>query len=99
MYYYKIHESRAGYLIAACDKSVCGKTLKQGDLEFYVNPRFYKEKEASEAQLKKLFACSTSANIVGKKIVKFAIEIGLIDKSGVINIDGIPHAQMVVMNM
>ena len=49
MFYYKIHEGRAGYLLAACDKSICGKKLDNKGVEFYVNPRFYKDKEATKA--------------------------------------------------
>lgn len=99
MFYYKIHESHAGYLLAACDKSVCGKTLESKDMEFFVNPRFYKDKSATKANMKKLFKIVSSANIVGKNIIKLAIELGLIDKSGVIQIQGIPHAQVVVVSV
>jgi uncharacterized protein len=94
-FYYKIHESHAGYLLAVCDASVCGKKLETKELEFHVNPRFYKDKEATPAQIKKLFAVSSSANIVGKNIVKLAKDLGLIEKENIIDIAGIPHAQLV----
>ena len=96
MFYYKIHESHAGYLLAACDKSVCGKKFKSKETEFFVNPRFYKDKTATESQMRKLFRVPSSANLVGKNIVHLAIDIGLIDKENVIKIQGIPHAQMIV---
>jgi uncharacterized protein len=98
-FYYKIHESHAGYLLAACDASVCGKKLETKELEFHVNPRFYKDKEATPAQMKKLFAISSSANIVGKNIVQLAKELGLINEENTINIAGVPHAQLVVVKL
>lgn len=97
MFYYKLHESKAGYLLAACDKSVCGKKLKNKGIEFYVNPRFYKSKEANKTQMIDLFKASSSANLVGKKIVQLAIDVGLVDEENITHIDGIPHAQMVVV--
>jgi uncharacterized protein len=98
-FYYKIHESPAGYLLAACDASICGKKLETEDLEFHVNPRFYKDKEATPAQMKKQFAISSSANIVGKNIVQLATELGLISKENVVMIAGVPHAQLVVVKL
>ncbi|MBT3940874.1 DUF424 family protein [Candidatus Woesearchaeota archaeon] len=99
MFYYKIHESHAGYLIAACDKSICGKTLKSKGLEFHVNPRFYKDKTASPTQMKKLLQIASSANLIGKDVVQLAVDLGLIDKENVIKIQGIPHAQVVVVQL
>jgi uncharacterized protein len=96
MFYYKVHESHAGYLLAACDKSICGKKLKGKETAFHVNPRFYKDKTATKAKMKKLFRVPSSANLVGKNIVQLAIDMGLVDKKNVIKIQGIPHAQMVV---
>jgi uncharacterized protein len=98
-FYYKIHESQAGYLLAACDASICGKKLAEGDLEFFVNPRFYKDKQASSAQIKKQFAVSSSANIVGKNIVQLAKDLGLIKKENIVIVAGIPHAQLVVVKL
>ena len=99
MFYYKIHESHAGYLIAACDKSVCDKKLKSKDLEFHVNPRFYKDKEATKAKMRQLFKIASSANLVGKNIVQLAVDFGLIDKGNVIKIQGVPHAQAIVIRL
>jgi uncharacterized protein len=99
MFYYKLHESHAGYLLAVCDKSICGKKLKGKKMEFFVDPRFYKDKTATKSQMKKLFRAPSSANLVGKNIVQLAIDMGLIDKENVINIQGIPHAQMIVASL
>jgi uncharacterized protein len=97
-FYYKIHESHAGYLLAACDATICGKKLSKGDLEFFVNPRFYKDKIATPAQIKKQFAISSSANIVGKNIVQLAKDLGIIEEKQIVMIAGVPHAQLVVVN-
>jgi len=97
-FYYKLHESHAGYLLAACDKSVCGKNLK-GKTEFFVNPRFYKDKEATEAKMKGLFKACSSANLIGKNIVQLATDLGLVDKENIKTFDDIPFAIVVVVNI
>jgi uncharacterized protein len=99
MFYYKIHESHAGYLLAACDKDVCGKTLKSKDMEFFVNPRFYRDKSATKAGMKKIFRVASAANLVGKDIINLAIELNAVDKDSIIKIQGVPHAQIVVVSV
>jgi hypothetical protein len=39
------------------------------------------------------------ANLVGKKIIKAAIKHGLIDPGAVIQIDGIPHVQIMKLDL
>ena len=97
MFYYKIHESHAGYLLAACDKSICGKTLKDKNMEFFVNPRFYKDEEATKAKMKKIFNIASSANLIGKNIIQLALDLNAVDENNIIKINGIPHAQVVVI--
>ena len=43
MFFYKIHKTEFGTLIAVCDESLSGETLKDKKLEIFVNPRFYGE--------------------------------------------------------
>ncbi len=95
--YCKVHESEYGMLVAACDDSVQGKTLKDKDIEFFVNPRFYGEKKISEKKLAKLLAHCYSANLVGKKVVGLAQELTLVNKKNIVMIKKIPHAQAFVV--
>ncbi len=97
MIFYKQHSERNGVLIAACDEDICGKTLTEGELEFFVNPRFYKDKSVTEKQLIGLLKHCTSANLVGEKAVRAGIKAEIVDESCIKKIAGIPHAQFVLM--
>ena len=99
MIFYKIYERRNGILVAACDEDICGKTLKSGEIEFHVNPRFYKDKKASKEELIKLLRSTMSVNLVGKDAVDCGVRAGLVSKDNIIKIKGVPHAQAVVMDI
>ena len=36
-------------IVALCDKELIGKTLKDGEIDLWVNPRFYEGDEVSES--------------------------------------------------
>jgi hypothetical protein len=99
MIFYKQHAERNGVLIAACDEDICGKTLNEGELEFFVNPRFYKEKRVTEKQLIGLLRSCSSANLVGEKAVSAGIKAGIVDEISIKKIAGIPHAQFVMIRI
>ena len=91
--YLKIHESRDGRIIAACDKALVGKILREGkrilDLKKYKN--FYIGKETSEKELEEALKNFTSVNLVGEKVVGIAIRMNLAKKGDVLHIAGIPY--------
>lgn len=97
--YYKLHEGKYGMLLAVCDKDVCGKTLKdmKTHLEFFVNPRFYRDQVGDGKKVKELLSQSVDANLVGKKAVQIGLDLGLIEKENIIKIAGVPHAIFSIM--
>ncbi len=96
MFFYKIHETKFGTLIAACDKELSGKTLKDKNIEVFVNPRFYGGEEIGE-EILNLVKQSKDGNVIGKKIVKLLLKNNIISKKSVIKIEGIPHAQFAIL--
>lgn len=94
--FYKTYESRAGIVLAVCDENICGKTLGK---DFFVNPRFYKGEKANKKRIIELLRSSYSANLIGKQAVNAGIEVGAVDKESIVEIDGVPHAQVVIMNI
>ena len=82
-------------LLAACDVELLGKTLKEGKIVFHVNEKFYKGTKVTVEEAVELMKQCTIVNMVGKKIVKKAIEAGLVHPEAVLLIEGIPHAQIV----
>jgi len=82
-------------LIGACDEELVGKKFEEGKYQIDVRADFYDGEKITAELLKKFLKDATIANLVGKKTVQCAIDLGLIDPSCVIKIKGIPHAQMV----
>jgi hypothetical protein len=78
-----------------CDVNVLGKTLKQGKIVFHIREEFYKGSLVSLEEAIDLIQQSTIVNMVGRKIVKKALEKGLVHPDAVLEIEGIPHAQIV----
>ncbi|WP_456369001.1 DUF424 domain-containing protein [Thermococcus sp.] len=94
MIYIKIYRVQGEVLLAACDEELVGKTFREGDLKLEVKERFYKGKLVSEDQLEQLLEEATIANLTGERCVSKAIELGYVDPSRVLRIQGVPHAQM-----
>ena len=84
-------------LVAVCDIELLGKTLKGGDCPFVVSERFYGGNPATLEEALEAMEKATICNIVGKKIVKAAIDSGLVQEAAVIYFGEIPHAQTVHM--
>jgi len=95
--YLKIHETKDGNIVAACDKELIGKVIedKNGvciDLDKYRN--FYTGKIVGEEELAKALRNFSSVNLVGKKVVAVAVKEGLIDENDIRYINTIPYIQI-----
>lgn len=84
-----------GYvLLAVCDCELLGKTLREGKIVFKIKDEFYKGKKATVDEAMGLINNSTIVNLVGKCCVEKAIEEGYVHPEAVLNIEGVPHAQI-----
>jgi hypothetical protein len=92
-----VYRVKGEIVVAVCDSELVGKTFKEGDLKIEVKESFYGEREVDEEEVKKALRIATIANITGKRAVKLAIEMGLIDEDNVLKIGECWHAQMVIL--
>ena len=91
----KIHKSYR-WVVAVCDKDVFGRKLIEDKRVLDVSGEFFKgeimsEKEATE----KILWCNdedATFNFVGEKSVGIAKKLGLVREEGVVFIDGVPFA-------
>ncbi len=84
-------------LLATCDAELLGKILREGKIVFEIHEQFYKGPKMTVEEVIDLMEQSTIVNMVGHKIVKKAIEKGLVHPDAVLKISGVPHAQIVKM--
>ena len=82
-------------LLAICDCEVLGKTLREGKIVFHIKDEFYNGGKVSLDEAVSMINNATIVNMVGKKCVEKAIEKGYVHPDAVLNIEGIPHAQIV----
>ena len=82
-------------LLAICDSDLLGKTLKEGKIVFHVKDEFYNGGKVSLEEAVNMIENSTIVNLVGKNCIEKAILKGYIHPEAVLQISGVPHAQIV----
>ncbi len=97
MFFVKIHKKLGREVLAICDEDILGKTLDEGNIHFEIKADFYKGEKVTEAQVKVLLKDSPNYNLIGKEIIRIAIDLGVIEKENIIKIKSIPHAQGLII--
>jgi hypothetical protein len=82
-------------LLAICDVEVLGRTLRNEKIVFRVKEDFYKGRKVNLEEAVCMIENCSIVNMVGRNIVKRAIEKGFVHPEAVLNIDDVPHAQIV----
>ncbi|HXX87629.1 MAG TPA: DUF424 family protein [Candidatus Acidoferrum sp.] len=82
-------------ILAICDVEMLGKTLRDGKIVFCVKKEFYGGARVNVDEAICMIETCTIVNMVGKNVVNKAIERGYVHPDAVLNIKGVPHAQIV----
>jgi hypothetical protein len=84
-------------LIAAADAELVGRVFREPErgLRLEVSESFYGTVEVGEETLRHRLSSGTILNLVGERTIGVAREMGLVGDRGVIEIGGVPHAQVV----
>ena len=91
----KVHSSPgAGDIVAVCDRELLNTTISHGNLSVKISEAFYGNCPASEEMVRDALKKGGNINLMGKRSVSIAIDMGLITHSGCIMIGDIPHAQV-----
>ena len=93
--YIKIHKAYR-LIVALADSDLIGKRFEEGIRQLEVNPNFFKGEEKTKQEIikiiKKMKEEDAIFNIVGKESVRIALESGIIREHGIIKIQGVPVA-------
>lgn len=84
-------------LLAICDAELLGEKLQDAGIVFTVREDFYKGLRMDVDEAVNLISQCTIVNMVGRNIVKKAKERGFVHPEAILNISGVPHAQIVKM--
>lgn len=93
--YIKLRKIGGNVLLAVCDAEILGRTLREGKIVFRITEEFYRGAKVTIEEAVAMIENSTIVNLVGKNIVGKAIESGYVHPEAVLNIEGVPHAQIV----
>ena len=92
---FKVHESYRS-VVSVCDKDVYGRRLKDGDRVLDLTGPFFDGDVLGEDEVREKIAdCvkeDATFNIVGEDSVALARSMGLVKDEGVIEIEGVPFA-------
>jgi hypothetical protein len=72
-----------------------GREFREGNLRLHIHEGFYGVDGVDALEVVRQLAACTIANLVGVDVVTLAIRHGFVHPDNVLDIDGIPHAQMV----
>lgn len=84
-------------LLAACDPEFLDTKHREGRLRLDVPSGFYDGLRVDEEGLRAYLGSCTVANLVGPRTVEVAIAMGLVESVHVMTVEGVPHAQMMIL--
>ncbi|MDH3353504.1 MAG: DUF424 family protein [Nanoarchaeota archaeon] len=91
----KVHESYR-WVVAVCDKDIYGRKLVDGNRVLDLSGEFFNGDEmGKEEASREIIRCDkedATFNFVGEKSVGIAKKLGLVEDEGVIMIEGVPFA-------
>ncbi|OGS42511.1 MAG: hypothetical protein A3K67_07495 [Euryarchaeota archaeon RBG_16_62_10] len=93
----KVYRQGQEMVVAACDSDILGKTFRSKDIKIHVSEGFYKGDDGDEELLINRLEMATILNLVGRRTVDIAVRHGFVDPACVLEIGGVPHAQMARM--
>ena len=93
----KIHVRGDERLLAACDEELLGMAFSEGEMRLRVSEAFYKGETITEEILRERMRSVTILNLIGERAVSVAVELGFVSRDSTIIVDGVMHAQAVVL--
>lgn len=95
----KMSTVRGEVLLAACDRSVLGKTLRDGKIHLTVDRSFYLGAFVNEKMYIESLSICSIANLVGNTVVGIAEREGYVSPDNTLVISGIRYAQFATMEV
>ena len=93
--YVKKHVSEDRTVVAICDEDILGKKFTKGDIQLEVFESFYGGDKKTDDEVRELLCTCDNLNIVGKKVVKLALEVGVVNLQDVMYIGELPYTLIV----
>jgi uncharacterized protein len=92
----KVYHQGKETLVAAADADLIGKTFREGKFKIEVG-KFYEGDVVTAETFVSHLRLATIGNFVGRETIDTAKEAGFVSDEGILWINGVPHAQFVLM--
>jgi uncharacterized protein len=92
----KVYHQGKETLVAAADSDLIGKTFREGKFKIEVG-KFYEGDVVDETEFVSHLQIATIGNFVGMETIEAAKRAGFVSDGGILWINGVPHAQFVLM--
>ena len=86
-FFINIIEQQRERLVAACDEEVMNLELLSNDVKIKISSKFYGTNLVGEKELLREVSNSTSANVIGIKVIELLVKHKLIHKDAIIWMD------------
>ena len=93
----KVHKKDNRILAVAVDSGLLGKKFEEGDLQLDLTRDFYNGEEMDDARAGDIIRNADIVHLIGENAIKLGISEGVIEEKNIIRIQGIPHAQAIVI--
>jgi hypothetical protein len=97
MYAVRNYQQGIQRLCAACDEDLLGNVYTEEQFRLEASIDFYDGMRVDQEGLEAMLKQCTMANVVGQGAVDAALGLGFIEPENVRTVQGIPHAQMMVL--
>ncbi len=94
MFWCKTHSEKGYLIVAICDEKLLGKKIGKKPI-ITVNKNFYGGELIDDEKIIIFMKKANICNLLGKDIIKIALEKKFITKENIILIGEIPHAQFI----
>jgi hypothetical protein len=94
MFWCKIHSEKENLIVAICDEKLLGKKIGKKP-RVTVEKEFYGGELIDDKKAVEMMEKANICNLLGKEIIKIALEKKFIMKENIILIGEIPHAQFI----
>ena len=78
------------YILNICDENLVSKTLKEGNISIYIDPRYYMNRLVDESEVLGYISAAGILNLVGPMSVELVLRAGLGCRDAVKLIQGVP---------
>lgn len=89
----KMTSVRGETVLAAADRKVLNRDLREGIMHLKVDESFYGSVTVPDDTFISSLSICTIANLVGSHTIELAVKNGFINRENIITIQGVPHAQ------